>query len=140
MTEENKTAEIVKGTLNWTGGFSFDAVSGKGHKFAFDGRGGLTPSDALILSLAGCMSIDVVSILEKKRVKLEKYTAEIEGEKTTTFPKHYKSATLTITAKGDGLDENKLGQAVELSREKYCSVLFSLRQDLEFTVKTIVED
>ncbi|MGK7345570.1 MAG: OsmC family protein [Candidatus Nitrospinota bacterium M3_3B_026] len=139
MTEKKKE-NIMGGTLEWKGGLALSGAADGGGRLEFDGaRAGLKPTEALLLGLAGCMSMDVVSILEKKRVKLESYSARIEGEKSDTFPKYFKRAELTLTAKGEGLDEAKFSRAVELSKEKYCSVLHSLRQDFTLEVRTVIE-
>lgn len=139
MTQEKKE-NTMGGTLEWKGGLTLSAAADGGGRLEFDGAGaGLKPTEALLLGLAGCMSMDVVSILEKKRVRLERYTARIEGEKNDIYPKYFKKASLILTARGEGLDETKFSRAVELSKEKYCSVLHSLRRDFELEVKTVIE-
>lgn len=142
MTDSEKnTEEKPGGKLVWNGGLSLAGESFKGGKINFLGgeEKGLTPTDALLLSLAGCMSMDIVSILAKKRVDIENYEVEIEGEKNTDYPKYFKSARMVIRLKGKGLDQAKLDRAVELSREKYCSVLHSLREGFSLEVKTVIE-
>jgi putative redox protein len=81
-----------------------------------------TPMELLLIALGGCTSMDVVSILEKKRVMLDDFRVEIEAEKTEEHPKVYSAIHLKFIFTGKGLKPKDLEQAVTLSAEKYCSV------------------
>lgn len=81
-----------------------------------------TPMELLLMSLAGCTSMDVIWILQKKRVALDDLKVEIEAEKTDEHPKVYSRIHLRFIFTGKGLKRDALEQAVTLSAEKYCSV------------------
>jgi putative redox protein len=101
-----------------------------------DGRAGPSPTQALLLSLAGCMGVDVRMILEKSRVPLESLEVRIEGERLEEPPRRFRAIRLTYRLRGPGVeDEPKVQRAVELSREKYCSVLHTLRPDIDLDVR-----
>jgi len=93
------------------------------------------PMDALLLAVAGCMAVDVQVILERSRVPVTGLEVAVEGERAQTHPKHFTRIHLTYLLAGP-LDEHqaKVERAVDLSREKFCSVLHSLRSDIDFKV------
>lgn len=125
-------------TLRWTGqGLRFQGEGGKGPPVPFDGKGeeGVSPMDTLLLSVAGCMAIDIRDILEKGRVPLTALEVVVEGERATSPPRRYVKLRLTVNTQGVPIgSEPKLHRAVELSRDRYCSVLHSLRSDLPLEV------
>lgn len=90
---------------------------------------GPTPVEALLSSIAACSAMDVVNILEKKRQKVESYRVEVEGERLPpgTWPRPFLSVRVKHVLKGQ-IDPDALARAVELTDEKYCSVIATLRQ------------
>jgi len=101
-----------------------------------DGKAGPSPTQTLLLALAGCMGVDVRMILEKSRVPVASLDVDIEGERVETAPRRFHSVRLTYRLKGPAHEHQaKLERAVELSREKYCSVLHTLRPDLSVDVR-----
>jgi putative redox protein len=97
-----------------------------------DGRAGLTPVQAPVLALAGCMSVDVVHILTRGRLPLGGLRARLTAERAGEDPRRLVRVDLRFTVTGD-VPPDKVERALALSREKYCSVWHSLRQDIEFT-------
>ena len=73
--------------------------------------------------------MDIVNILEKKRQKIDSYRVEVDGERvpTGTWPRPFLSITVRHIVKGD-VDPDALARAIELTDEKYCSVIATLRQ------------
>jgi putative redox protein len=103
-----------------------DAKSGKGPG----------PMDALLYSLAGCMAVDVQVILERSRVPLTGLEVEVEGLRAPTHPKRYTDIRLIYRVEGPQEEHQaKLDRAVDLSKEKFCSVLHSLRPDIKFEIE-----
>lgn len=126
-------------TLRWTGqGMVFSGGKSDGPQVVLDSDGvqGPSPTQLLLLSLAGCMGVDVRMILEKSRVPLETLEVVVSGDREDDPPRYFRSIRLTYRVKGPGdEDEGKLERAVQLSREKYCSVLHTLRPDLDLDVR-----
>ena len=109
-----------------------------GPDLVLDGKSGAGqgPMDALLLSLAGCMALDVQAILERSRVPLTGLEVEVEGERAQVHPRRYTTIRLVYRLEGPGEeDQRKVDRAVELSEEKYCSVLHSLRTDINFEIE-----
>jgi putative redox protein len=89
------------------------------------------PMEMLLVSVAGCSAIDVINIMNKQKQTIEDFQMEISGEKFeggTSTP--YKSIDVHFIIRGE-IKEKKLDKAMELTKEKYCSVLHTLRKDCE---------
>ena len=95
-----------------------------------DGNHAPTPPDALLASLAACVSVDVVDILAKRRTPVEKYTVEALGERVDSIPRRFKHITLNISITGAGIERGPAEHAVDLAVSKYCSVRDSLATDI----------
>lgn len=93
---------------------------------------GLKPSDLLMLAAASCSMYDVVEILRKQRQPLESLEVSCEGKQMSEPPYKFTHMHLTYKVRGD-VDEEKLRRAIELSEEKYCSVLATLRGNVELS-------
>lgn len=125
-------------TLAWTGeGERFEGGKPGGVAVTIDGDGvaGPSPMDALLLSLAGCMGIDVLMILEKSRVPIEALEVSVEGDRRDEPPRRYTALRLEYRVRGPReQDQAKLDRAVALSKDKYCSVLHTLRPDVDLDI------
>lgn len=101
-----------------------------------DGKLGQTPTQLLLMALAGCMAVDVLMILEKSRVPVESLEVEAIGERAETVPKRFVSVKLLYRLSGPTAeDQSKLDRAIELSRDKYCSVLHTLDPEIDFDLR-----
>jgi putative redox protein len=94
---------------------------------------GPSPMQALAFGLAGCMAMDVVHILQKGRHDLRGLRAELSGARAPETPHRFTAITLHYTVNGD-IAVDVVARAIELSREKYCSVWHSLRTDIDFRI------
>lgn len=122
----------------WEGGLRFEAVGEAGVPVLVDGDGrtGITPVEILAVSLAGCMGADVVEILGKMRVGLETLTVGVEGDRRPDAPRRYTAIRMVFGVTGVAeADADKLERAIDLSRERYCSVLHTLSPDLDVSIR-----
>jgi putative redox protein len=126
-------------TLNWQGSLRFEARAGD-HALVLDSerRAGVSPTQALALGLAGCMAIDVVDIIQKGRFALTGVEARLETERRADPPRYVTRAGLHFVVRGD-VPPDRVERAIELSRERYCSVWHSLRQDIDFRTSFEIE-
>lgn len=123
------------GTVNvsarWTGeALNFVGTDTKGNQIPIGGQN-VSPSQMVLLGLAGCMGMDVVSILQKKRQKITAVEARVTGYQPDEYPKPYHTIEIAFTIKGDNVDPNAVERALELSREKYCIVSQTLQGEVE---------
>ena len=116
--------------LSWQGGMRFAVRSGTA-EFVLDGPGNAvpTPVQALAGSLAACMGIDLAQILTKGRHPLNALQAHLVGNRRGEEPKRFTDVTLRFAISGD-VPADAVERAIALSRDKYCSVWHSLRQDI----------
>lgn len=137
-----KIASVSTATLTWARDLVFTGETGQGYQIEFDAaqQEGCSPTESLLLSLAGCMAIDMVSFLRKMRCEITSYRMDLVGRRNPTPPQRYTAIEMKIAVTGSGLTQRKLERAVSLSREKYCSVQHSLRPDLAVTVDTTFEN
>jgi putative redox protein len=95
-------------------------------------REGPSPVQALVFALAGCMAMDVVHILRKGRHDLRGLRADLVGERAQEEPRRVIAVDVRFTITGN-VPGDLVQRAIDLSREKYCSVWHSMRQDIPMT-------
>ena len=127
-----------KAYLKQVKGITFAGKTDSNHWITVDGPenfGGsdaaIRPKELLLLSLAGCTASDVVSILQKKRVKLNDFEINISAEMTEEHPKVFTKIDLEYVFYGDNIAEKDVERAIELSETKYCGVTAMLEKALE---------
>ena len=127
VTEQ--TSQHYPITVDWVHKMQFVASDDKNHSLVLDTtpenggeNSGPTPSRLMLMAVAACTSMDVVSILIKSRQKLTGLTVSTRGVQNEDYPKYYKEIFLFYTVKGNGLDKSRVERAIRLSQEKYCSV------------------
>jgi putative redox protein len=137
MTSSNRNIRRVR--LRWTGeDLVFHGGADDGPQVTIDGgsKAGPAPMQILLLSVAACMGIDIKMILEKSRVPFEQLEIEAIGERAEEPPRRYLKVDLVCHVAGPGPeDADKVLRAVELSRDKYCSVLHSLDPGMDIAVR-----
>jgi putative redox protein len=94
---------------------------------------GPTSMELILIGLAGCTGMDVISIMAKKRQPLKSLRVKVEGERAEEHPRVYTKIHVTYIAYGEGIDEKALERSIELSETKYCSVSAMLRKTAEIT-------
>ena len=98
-----------------------------------DGDTATSPVEMLLVAAATCTASDVVLILKKQRVALRTLDVTLRGTRRAEQPRRYVALHFVFTVAGDGADEAKARSAVELSLEKYCSIVASLAPDIPVT-------
>jgi putative redox protein len=132
-------------SLNWNEAMSFESTI-NGHKIVIDAdesvggkNKGPRPKPLLLLALAGCTAMDVVSMLGKMRVQPDSFHVEVEGELTEEHPKVYKNLHVKYIFTGKELPMEKLEKAVNLSQERYCGVSAMMAKATELTFEIVVQ-
>lgn len=139
---KEKINPVVKGTLEWQKDLIFVGRTNEGYEIEFDAKvqWGCKPTDALLLSIAGCMGIDTVMFLQKMKVELASFMIRLSAERNPDPPQYFKKLDITVIVGGKNVDENKVKKAVNLSHEKYCSVYHSLRKDIVVNLDYKIEE
>jgi putative redox protein len=123
----------------WVSNMVFESEI-NGHKILIDavpeagGKNlGPRPKSFMLGALGGCTAMDVISILKKMRVDVEKFNVIVEGELTEEFPKHFFKMHVIYEFTGKELPLDKLQKAVSLSEERYCGVSAVYKKAMELT-------
>ncbi len=102
---------------------------------AFEGQGaGTRPLELFLMGLGGCTSMDVISILQKKRIEIDDYECILEAERTEEHPKVFTKVKIKFIFYGRNIDEKDVERAIELSENKYCSASAMLKKSVPITV------
>jgi len=132
--------------VSWIDDLAFETKV-NGHRIILDAEDnvggkdrGPRPKPLMMVSLAGCTGMDVISILKKMRVVVRKFNVKVNAEVTEEHPKHYSKMHLIYEFWGKGLQMDKLEKAVKLSQERYCGVSYLYRKIMDFTYEIKVYD
>jgi len=139
---KGKIKPINKASLTWDKDLIFLGRTPRGFELDFDAEAqwGCIPTESLLLSVAGCLAIDVVSFVTKMKATITKFKIDIAGERNPTPPQYYTKIDMVLHIAGENITPKKLDRAISLSQEKYCSVYHSLRKDLQVNVTYAIEE
>lgn len=127
--------------INWLEKMAFEAEV-NGHKITLDAseavggeNRGPRPKPLMMVALAGCTGMDVISILKKMRVDVESFYVSVEGDITEEHPKQFTHMHVVYEFKGKDLPMDKLEKAVSLSEERYCGVSATYKKAIGITTE-----
>jgi len=127
-------------SVNWVDGMLMVGKSHSGHSITMDGPPeiggenlGVRPMEMLLLGVAGCTMIDVVSTLKKMRQDLIQCETKVNAVRANDHPKVFTDIHIQFVIKGKDLDQNKVEKAITLSAEKYCSASIMLGKTASIT-------
>ncbi len=128
--------------LSWQGKLALQAKTELGHKILLDtkpdagGEGkGSSPMELVLVALGGCTAMDIIVIMRKKRVELQGLSIQVDGERASEHPKYFTKINVEYHFEGKDLKEEDVKQAIELSRDKYCSVSAMLKEKAEISYR-----
>ncbi len=130
----------MKATIQWKDSMRFVASADSAHEVTMDaapaGGGsdqGPRPMEMVLMGLGGCTGMDVVSILGKMRVAFDDFRVDIEAERAAEHPKVFDRVAMVYRVWGTDVPEDKVKRAVDLTQEKYCSVLHMVNKTAAVT-------
>lgn len=125
-------------TAKWLANLDFEAENRKGHKVSMSnpqGDAGPTPMEIVLMGLGGCTGMDVVSILNKMRITYDRFEVQVTGERAEEHPKVFTEVSVVYRIWGSNIPEEKLARAVDLTQEKYCSVLHMVNKTAQVSYR-----
>ena len=134
-----KDAKVV-----WKEGLAFEGIGGPGFTVSLDTRAeegggtGFSPMELLLVSLAGCTAMDVISILNKKRQEVTSFEVHAQAERATEHPRVFTHIVLEFVVTGHQIDRTAVERSVELSATKYCPASAMLGQVVKIEHKITV--
>ena len=127
-------------SVNWVDGMLMVGKSHSGHSITMDGPPeiggdnlGVRPMEMLLLGVAGCTMIDVVTTLKKMRQELTHCETKVNAKRADDHPKVFTDIHIQFIIKGNALDSKKVEKAIKLSAEKYCSASIMLGKTASIT-------
>ena len=127
-------------SVNWVDGLLMVGKSDSGHTITMDGPPesggenlGVRPMEMLLLGVAGCTMIDVVTTLKKMRQDLTHCETKISAERANDHPRVFTDIHIQFIVRGKDLDSKKVDKAITLSAEKYCSASIMLGETATIT-------
>ena len=128
----------MKVVVDWVGqqdkSLNFVGKNSKRQQVMFGGEGDYaSPMETLLMSVGACASIDVVMILEKARQNIKGCQCQLESERADEPPRRFTAINLHFVVTGEDLSVKHVQKAVDLSVEKYCSVMHSLDKQMPIT-------
>jgi len=128
----SETAHLELQTIE--AGLKFSAIMGPGQSMTLDSGPGThdpNPMHALLAALGACHAMDIISILRKKRQRVTAYQVDLTGERQSEHPKSYTRIEIVHRLRGHELSAAAVEEAMRLSEQRYCSVLFSMDPKIE---------
>ncbi|WP_186578778.1 OsmC family protein [Aquibacillus kalidii] len=123
-------------TVKWDQKMAFSGQTPSGHELKMDAspevggeNTGARPTELLLNAVAGCTGIDIISILTKMRLQPESFQMDVKGSRADDHPKRFTTISIHYALEGD-LPEDKVVRAIQLSKDKYCSVSHSLNAEI----------
>ena len=127
-------------SVNWVDGMLMVGKSHSGHSITMDGPPeiggenlGVRPMEMLLLGVAGCTMIDVVTTIKKMRQDITNCETKLSAERADEHPKVFTDINIQFIVKGQDLDTKKVEKAITLSAEKYCSASIMLGKTASIT-------
>ena len=136
----------MKVTLNrLNDNFHFELKNERGHIVNVDSRPefggndmGPSPMELVLMGVAGCSAIDMISILKKQRQEITSFKAEVDGERVQVGEaKPFKDIYVVFSLEGN-INEDKAVKAAQLSFDKYCSVSKTLEPTATVHYKVVL--
>jgi putative redox protein len=127
----------------WKHGEVFQATAENGNTITIDAdsahKHGPGPLETVLMALCSCTSVDVVSILQKKRQSLTGLRVTATATQAPTPPRVFTHISLTYAVRGK-LSRKAVEDAVSLSKNKYCSVSKMLEKAATIDYQIVYSD
>lgn len=130
-------------TVRYAGDEMFIATTASGHAIAVDTKSARKsapgPLELFIAGVAACTATDVISVLLKKRVQVSRYHVEIHTQRREEHPRRFEQIELKHVVRGHEVSPEAVARAIELSTEKYCSAIATVRPTAEVISSFVIE-
>jgi putative redox protein len=137
----------MEAKVTWKQRLSFDGSASSGFTLPLGSRvevggdnDGFKPTELLLIGLAGCTAMDVISILMKKKQQVLSFEVNVHADRQEEHPQVFTHAMVEYKLKGKSIDRESVERAVELSETKYCSAQAMLSKAFPIERKIIIEE
>ena len=126
--------------VTWVKELEFTGSAASGGSLTLGGDGNLKPTEMVMLGLAGCTAMDVISILKKKQQAVSAFEVSVESTRRADHPKSFTAATVHYKVTGKDVDPAAVARAIELSSKMYCTVSTTLEKAMPIGFAYSVHD
>jgi len=140
---EGETNMTVKARLEWKEKMQFVGQAGDSPSVILDnpdGKTGPTPMEMVLMGIAGCTAMDVISIMRKKRAHVTGFQVNITGERADDHPRRYTKVFIEFVLEGKGLSPKDVERSIEVSATKYCSAIASVSAPVETSYRIVEKE
>lgn len=137
----------MKAKVVWEERLKFTGTADSGFEVNLDSKkevggddSGLRPTELLAIATAGCTAMDVISILQKKRQEVTAFEVRVDAERAIDHPRKFTGMTIEYVVTGRNIEYSAVQRAVELSEEKYCSVINTLKGNVALSHKITINE
>ncbi len=133
---------MANAVVKWVEGKTFLGIDSTAHAVVLSSPAegiGMKPSELMLVALGACSSVDVVGILEKRKITLTHYEVQVSAEQDEDPPWTFRKIHLKYILAGKDLNEKDVQKAIELSEGKYCSVAATLKGKAEITTEYVIK-
>src|SRR6266571_258206 len=120
-------SEVMTAQATLETGMRFDTETGSGHHVTLDAaehggghNAGFRPMELLLVGLAGCTGMDVISILRKQRQQVTAYEVQVKGVRAEDPPMVFVEITVEHIVTGNHIQAEAVARAIQLSEDRYC--------------------
>ncbi len=127
--------------VDWSQALQFVGHSSKGHQVLMDGNSGTdgaSPMELVLMAIAGCSSVDIVSDLQQAKQAVQTCSVDVQAQRAETAPRVFTQIDLVYTLTGQNVDESEVAKAIDASMEKYCSVAKMLESTAQINARFVI--
>lgn len=127
--------------VDWSQALQFVGHSSKGHQVLMDGNSGTdgaSPMELVLMAIAGCSSVDIVSDLQQAKQAVQTCSVDVQAQRAETAPRVFTQIDLVYTLTGQNVDESEVAKAINASMEKYCSVAKMLESTAQINASFVI--
>lgn len=129
----------MEAKVTWQQNLTFIGTADTGFKVQIDSKSasggndsGLTPMELIAIGVAGCTAMDVISILQKKRQEVSDFEVLVHATRAEEHPRKFTNMIIEYLVTGTEIDRSAVERAVELSEDKYCGAINTLKGNVNF--------
>lgn len=130
----------TEAVLNWTNGLQFVARAEHGPAVVLDnpeGGSGPAPMELVLMGIAGCTGMDVISILRKKRAPFTAMEIHVRGDRAEGHPRRYTRINIEYVVHGRGVKASDVERSIQLSVTRYCGAIASINASLDYSFRIV---
>jgi putative redox protein len=134
-------------SVEWDHGMTFTGTAGSGFQVPLGTvpevggeDDGFRPLELMLVSLAGCTAMDVISILTRKRQDVTGFHVDVRAERAREHPRVFTAITIEYVLRGRGLDAEAVKRAIGLSETRYCAAQAMLGKAVPITLTHRIEE